>query len=207
METDRRMADIAEETAKWDKMKTECTFGYVIWSIWPGPEELWGQPNGRLMMEERRMEMYRSFLGAGIQNVRNDTVITVLVKKSWIKKVREAGSIDGLTSADIPMLEWTEEGQAAYDRKEFCPLEGMGRRGGVSKLYDKATTELKAMERELEGMKEKKGETESELSKRKGEKRESIKFLKELRERNTLWAMRLIDSGERPLNLRSEVGS
>jgi hypothetical protein len=206
IDTENRMTDLVAEVTRWDKLKTECTIGYVMWSIWPGRDDIWGQPNGRAMTEERRTDMYRSFLGAGIQNVRSDTVITVAVKKSWIKNVGEAMSLDGLTTEDIPMLEWTEEGKAAYERKEFCPLEGMGRRGGVSKMYEKMTAELKVMERELERMKLKKGGSESELSTRKESKNESIKFLKKTRERNTLWAMRLIDSGERLLDLSRSEG-
>ena len=76
----------------------------------------------------------------------------------------------------------------------------------MSKLFEKATAELKVMERELEKMKLKKGESEGELAKRKAMKKESITFLKATRQRNTLWAFRLIDSGERSLDPRRSEG-
>src|SRR5882757_1497101 len=128
-----RMDAIAAEVTQWDRLKTECTQGYVMWAIWPSQDSLWGKPNGRVITPERRTEMYRSFLAFGIQNVKNDTVITVVAKKSWIKKYHQVASIDGLKPSDIPTLEWTTLGKAAFSRGEFCPSEGLGRRGGLGK--------------------------------------------------------------------------
>jgi hypothetical protein len=109
------MDDLAAEVARLDKLKVDCTTGYVIWSIWPMRDDIWGQPNGRKMTNERRSEMYKSFVGSGIQNVKNDTVIVVPAKKSWIKNALNVPSIDGLTTSDIPTLEWTDAGKEAFD--------------------------------------------------------------------------------------------
>jgi len=141
--------------------------------------------------------MYRSFLAFGIQNVKNDTVITVVAKKSWIKKYHQVASIDGLKPSDIPTLEWTTLGKAAFSRGEFCPLEGLGRRGGLGKLYEEQTKKIAAMQRELERKKAKKGETEADVADWKRTKKEAIKYETATRDRQMLWALRIIDAGER----------
>jgi len=174
---DTRMDDLVAEAAKWDMLKKDCTIGYVMWSIWPGRNSLWGKPNGRKMTQERRARMYKSFLGEGIQNVKNDTVIVVAVKKSWIQTALQVASLEGLKAPDLPTLQWTEEGEEAFDQGEFCPVEGMGRRAGVGKLYESRTAQLEMMEKELEKMTQKKDESEDDFAKRKQTKQESIAFL------------------------------
>ena len=171
-----RMDAITAEVTKWDNLKAKCTIGYVMWSIWPTPNEIWGKPNGRVMTRERMTGMYKSFLGSGIQNIKNDTVILVVAKKSWIKNYLDVESIDGLTVGDIPMLEWTEEGKVEFQDRQFCPVEGMGRRAGVQLLYEHRTKEIEVMQRELERTKVKKGETEENIEQNKKVKQESIKF-------------------------------
>lgn len=191
-----RMNEISVEVMKWDKLKAKCTIGYVMWSIWPTTNKIWGKPNGRVMTRERMTGMYKSFLLSGVQNVKNDTVILVTAKKSWIKNYLEAESIDGLGPGDLPMLEWTDEGQAAYDQGEFCPVEGMGRRAGVQMLYEHTTKEIGAMQRELERRKVKKGESIETVELENKAKEESINFKTLERDRKTLWALRIIDYGE-----------
>lgn len=196
------MDAIAADIMKWDKLKEKCTIGYVMWSIWPTPNNIWGKPNGRIMTQERMTGMYKSFLGSGIQNIKNDTVILVAAKKSWIKNYSDVKSIDGLATGDIPMLEWTDEGKEAFQHQQFCPVEGMGRRAGVQMLYEHRTKEIEVMQRELENPKVKKGETAETVEQKKKAKEESIEFKMSERHRKTLWALRIVDSGEDIFNGR-----
>lgn len=191
-----RMDEVAANVTKWDKLKVKCTLGYVMWPIWPTPEKLWGQPNGRAMTQDRKTTMYKSFLVDGIQNAKNDTVILVVAKKSWIKQYLQVESLEGLSTADIPPLEWTNDGKVAFEDGKFCPVEGMGRRAGIQMLYELATKEIEMMTRELENGMAKKNGSGKMAERDKTAKMESIKFKTVDRDRKMMWALRIIDYGE-----------
>ena len=152
---------LAGEVTKYDKLLKESTLGYVKAQIW-GEGQLgasWGEINDRelsqvekkkvkslkilmgFICQSQKTDMANLFKKNGIQQCRLNTVIKVAMKRTWLvgDGLKE---IEGLVIEEIPELDLTEDGKVACALGQVKPMEGLGRRGGIERIYEELTKDL-----------------------------------------------------------------
>ena len=181
------MQKCTEQIQKWDELLEEVALGYFRTRSVGGiaDEFIWGGENDRGIEKPCKSDMKMSYFREGLQQVRLDTCIKIMMKEEWME-----GSgmehIVGKSIMDIPLLVLTEEGKKALSEGELKPVEGLGRQGGVEFMceqIDEKVGMLEEAKKKLEEVKKKKDDHNFELGKMVME----IEELKEAREQVTWW--------------------
>ena len=184
-------------TSKLDALLTKITIGYVRYQIWGKESDdlSWGSVNDRTIDMTRKKQMYESLKKEGPQQARGDTVIKMLMRRSWYSNSVIAG-LGGVRIKEVPLLELTEEGRKATKEKQLRPLEGLGRRGGVELLIQAMKEKVKGKNERIKKIGEMKTQTEANTEE-KGKLEEERKELEELIEEAQWWTFCILDLGER----------
>ena len=189
-------------TSKLDALLTKITIGYVRYQIWGKESDdlSWGSVNDRTIDMTRKKQMYESLKKEGPQQARGDTVIKMLMRRSWYSNSVIAG-LGGVRIKEVPLLELTEEGRKATKEKQLRPLEGLGRRGGVELLIQAMKEKVKGKNERIKKIGEMKTQTEANTEE-KGKLEEERKELEELIEEAQWWTFCILDLGERKFELK-----
>jgi hypothetical protein len=149
------------EAREMDALKVKVTLGYARMQLYNGAFDfVWKKYNDRNITSARKREMYESFKENGVLVVKTDATISIAMDESWFKTPLYVGSLEGCRMEDIPELELTEEGQVAMEAEEFCPLEGLGRMGGVELLWKEMEAQKTNKQASVKKLKEAKGKTD-----------------------------------------------
>ena len=127
---------------------TDCiTIRYAWYSIW-GPESdllVWGSINDQTIDLGQKKKMFESLKQEGPQQAKGDTVIKIMMRKSWYgNEVME--KISGTRIMEVPLMRLSEVGKEAEKNKELKPLEGLERKGGVELWVQWMKEDLKTTE-------------------------------------------------------------
>ena len=149
------MEQLGQEDLQMAALKAKMTLEYARFELWPMDKfpTKFGDVNDQIITTERKVSMTESFKKSGVQQVKDDTCITIPVDPAWIViKLLITQSINGLALKVILILVLTEEGKKALVDGLIRPLEGMGRRGGLEYLYNELTARITKIEGKLKAL-------------------------------------------------------
>lgn len=185
-----------KRTLKLDALLERIMIGYVRYEIWgmQSDELSWGSVNDRPIDMGRKKMMLESLKKEGLQQARSDTVIKMLLRRSWFEN-NVITSLGGVGIKDVPLLVLTEAGKVAVQGNELKPLEGLGRRGGVELWMKELKEKLTGVNGKMKMISELKKKTAGHIEERASMEEQKNEIEEEI-ERAHWWTYQILDQGE-----------
>jgi hypothetical protein len=184
---------------KLDQEKVDARIGYMAINLHDPPTHaVWGLHNDRKINDAWVKRLLQGFK-TRYNNCSEKTCIEVVVRPEWLKNLDDVKMvIEGRGIKNVPLMEFTEEGEKAMAKEKLIMLGGNHRREAMRLYVTWLEEELESGTGLLEKRRAALGSTMVGEGVREVEKlEEKVEKCKELLGGARLWAVQLYDRGER----------
>jgi len=174
-----------------EKRAAQAFVGYLSMNVYEPPSAAtWGLHNDRKIDDTWVTDLVTAFKKS-VNQTSEKNVIEMAMRPQWLSN-REAvlRTVNGLGIEEVPVMEFTEEGEAEMSPNGLIMLGGNHRRAAVRKYVDWLENQIVYEEKRLT-LKPTTAPAEEVSS-----LRESIRLLKKEKEHAVLWVVKIYDLGE-----------